>query len=349
MAEIQKSRTVGVVLPEISNLFNMKIVAVFERVLQENGYSVIVTDCQNNLEQEASSVDFLLKKQVDGIINVPIGSSSRHLRPAVEKKVPILLLDRPLEDLNGVASCVLIDNRGAARLGVRRLLQAGHRRIGVLVGSDEVHTAQMRLRGYRDALEEYGVEYDESLVRRCDLTLEGGYRQARRLLKANTGMTAMFLTNYDLTLGALIALNERGVQIPGEMSVVGFDNIMDLSPGVPALADHCQPAPGANWPSGRPADAGPALRRQGRHPHDHHLSRFPKRGRLGGGASRPTVTVSIEKAAVVSRQLFCVSQANTSILQMGVASPGKRTRMNRACWPRLSRETSVTAGRSPEL
>ena len=216
----KKSRTVGVVLPEISNLFNMKIVAVFERVLQENGYSVIVT---------ASSVDFLLKKQVDGIINVPIGSSSRHLRPAVEKKVPILLLDRPLEDLNGVASCVLIDNRGAARLGVRRLLQAGHRRIGVLVGSDEVHTAQMRLRGYRDALEEYGVEYDESLVRRCDLTLEGGYRQARRLLKANTGMTAMFLTNYDLTLGALIALNERGVQIPGEMSVVGFDNIMDLS------------------------------------------------------------------------------------------------------------------------
>lgn len=225
----KKSRTVGVVLPEISNLFNMKIVAVFERVLQENGYSVIVTDCQNNLEQEASSVDFLLKKQVDGIINVPIGSSSRHLRPAVEKKVPILLLDRPLEDLNGVASCVLIDNRGAARLGVRRLLQAGHRRIGVLVGSDEVHTAQMRLRGYRDALEEYGVEYDESLVRRCDLTLEGGYRQARRLLKANTGMTAVFLTNYDLTLGALIALNERGVQIPGEMSVVGFDNIMDLS------------------------------------------------------------------------------------------------------------------------
>ena len=103
----KKSRTVGVVLPEISNLFNMKIVAVFERVLQENGYSVIVTDCQNNLEQEASSVDFLLKKQVDGIINVPIGSSSRHLRPAVEKKVPILLLDRPLEDLNGVASCVL--------------------------------------------------------------------------------------------------------------------------------------------------------------------------------------------------------------------------------------------------
>lgn len=225
----KKSRKVGVVLPEISNLFNMKIISAFERVLQENGYSVVVTDSQNDLEREAGSVDFLLKKQVDGIVNVPIGSSSKHLRPAVESHVPILLLDRPLEDLVGVASCVLIDNREAARMGVRRLLQAGHRRIGVLVGPDEVYTAQMRLLGYREALEEFGVEYDESLVRRCDLTLEGGYQQAQRLAEADTGMTAMFLTNYELTLGALIALNERGVQIPGEMSVVGFDNIMDIS------------------------------------------------------------------------------------------------------------------------
>lgn len=225
----KKSRTVGVVLPEISNLFNMKIVAVFERVLQENGYSVIVTDCQNNLEQEASSVDFLLKKQVDGIINVPIGSSSRHLRPAVEKKVPILLLDRPLEDLNGVASCVLIDNRGAARWGVRRLAPGGHRRIGVLVGSDEVHTAQCACGATGTLWRNTAWSTTRAWCADATSPWRGGYRQARRLLKANTGMTAMFLTNYDLTLGALIALNERGVQIPGEMSVVGFDNIMDLS------------------------------------------------------------------------------------------------------------------------
>ena len=225
----KKSRTVGVVTVERC-VFNMKIVAVFERVLQENGYSVIVTDCQNNLEQEASSVDFLLKKQVDGIINVPIGSSSRHLRPAVEKKVPILLLDRPLEDLKRRGQ--LRAHRQPGRPPGWGCAACSRRATGAL----GCWWARMRctlpkcaLRGYRDALEEYGVEYDESLVRRCDLTLEGGYRQARRLLKANTGMTAMFLTNYDLTLGALIALNERGVQIPGEMSVVGFDNIMDLS------------------------------------------------------------------------------------------------------------------------
>ena len=96
----KKSRTVGMVLPELANLFNMKIVSTIEQMLQKHGYSVIICDSQNSLEQEARSVEFLLNKQVDGIINIPMGNNSKHLRPAVEHNVPILLLDRPLEDLS---------------------------------------------------------------------------------------------------------------------------------------------------------------------------------------------------------------------------------------------------------
>ena len=225
----KKSRTVGMVLPELSNLFNMKIVSVIERILQEQGYSVIICDSQNNLEQEARSVEFLLSKQVDGIINIPMGNSSSHLAPAVERQIPILLLDRPLDKLNDVVSCVLIDNQRAARMAVRRLLDAGHRSIGVVVGPAGVYTAEMRLKGYREALEEYGIPFEERLVARATLTVEGGYRQMRRLLKESKDMTAVFVTNYEMTLGALIALNKEGVQIPQELSIVGFDNIMDLS------------------------------------------------------------------------------------------------------------------------
>ena len=225
----KKSRTVGMVLPELANLFNMKIVSTIEQMLQKHGYSVIICDSQNSLEQEAHCVEFLLNKQVDGIINIPMGNNSKHLRPAVEHNVPILLLDRPLEDLNGVASCVLIDNQSASRGAVRRLLEAGHRRIGVVVGPEGVYTADMRLRGYREALEEYGIAYDETLVARASLTVEGGYRQVKRLLKDPNNMTAVFVTNYEMTLGALIALNKGGIKIPEEISVVGFDNIMDLS------------------------------------------------------------------------------------------------------------------------
>lgn len=225
----KKSRTVGMVLPELSNLFNMKIVSVIERILQEQGYSVIICDSQNNLEQEARSVEFLLSKQVDGIINIPMGNSSSHLAPAVERQIPILLLDRPLDKLNDVVSCVLIDNQRAARMAVRRLLDAGHRSIGVVVGPAGVYTAEMRLKGYREALEEYGIPFEERLAARASLTVEGGYRQMRRLLKESKDMTAVFVTNYEMTLGALIALNKEGVQIPQELSIVGFDNIMDLS------------------------------------------------------------------------------------------------------------------------
>lgn len=225
----KKSRTVGMVLPELSNLFNMKIVSVIERILQEQGYSVIICDSQSNLEQEARSVEFLLSKQVDGIINIPMGNSSSHLAPAVEHQIPILLLDRPLDKLNDVVSCVLIDNQRAARMAVRRLLDAGHRSIGVVVGPAGVYTAEMRLKGYREALEEYGIPFEERLAARASLTVEGGYRQMRRLLKESKDMTAVFVTNYEMTLGALIALNKEGVQIPQELSIVGFDNIMDLS------------------------------------------------------------------------------------------------------------------------
>ncbi len=225
----KKSRTVGMVLPELSNLFTMKIVSAIERVLQEQGYSVIICDSQNNLEQEARSVEFLLSKQVDGIINIPLGNDSKHLAPAIDHNIPILLLDRPLDDLNDVVSCVLIDNQRAARMAVRCLLEAGHRKIGIVVGPAGVYTAERRLEGYQEALKEYGVEYEERLVCRASLTVEGGYRQMRRLLKEAKDMTAVFVTNYEMTLGALIALNKEGVQIPQELSIVGFDNIMDLS------------------------------------------------------------------------------------------------------------------------
>ena len=225
----KKSRTVGVVLPQLADLFNMKIVSVIEQVLQENGYSVILCDCQNSLEQETRCVQFLMKKQVDGIINIPLGNESSHLAPALEREIPILLLDRPLEDLSGKVSCVLIDNRGAARMAVRRLLDAGHRKIGIVVGPQEFYTAEMRLRGYKEALEEYGVPIDPRYIARGGLSVEGGYRQVRRLLKDAQDMTAVFVTNYEMTLGGLIALNKHGVQIPEELSIVGFDNIMDLS------------------------------------------------------------------------------------------------------------------------
>lgn len=222
-----RSRTVGVVIPELSNLFITQIISVMEGVLQEKGYSVMVCDCRSDPERECRAVRFLLEKRVDGLINMPIGAGA-HLEPALEKELPVLLLDRPLPLLANRVSCVLSDNEGAARTAARRLLEAGHRQIGIIVGPTDIFTSQLRLKGYREALEEYGVTPCENLIAYSDYTVQGGYRQICRLLEENKDMTAVFVTNYEMTLGALIALNERGVRIPEELSIIGFDNL-DLS------------------------------------------------------------------------------------------------------------------------
>ena len=223
-----RSRTVGVVIPELSNLFITQIISVMEGVLQEKGYSVMVCDCRSDPERECRAVRFLLEKRVDGLINMPIGAGGTHLEPALEKGLPVLLLDRPLASLAGRVSCVLSDNEGAARTATRRLLEAGHRQIGIIVGPTDIFTSQLRLKGYREALEEYGVAPCENLIAYSDYTVQGGYRQICRLLEENKTMTAVFVTNYEMTLGALIALNERGVRIPEELSIIGFDDL-DLS------------------------------------------------------------------------------------------------------------------------
>lgn len=223
-----RSRTVGVVIPELSNLFITQIISVIEGILQEQGYSVIVCDCRTDEERECRAVRFLLEKRVDGIINMPVCADGRHLFPALEKKLPVLLLDRPLEALDGLASCVLLDNENAAYMATRRLLELGHRRIGIIVGPKEIYTSRTRLKGYRAALREYGVRPEGKWIAYGDYTLKGGYRQICRLLEDPAGMTAVFVTNYEMTLGTLIALNERGIQIPRELSLIGFDN-MDLS------------------------------------------------------------------------------------------------------------------------
>ena len=220
-----RSRTVGVVIPELSNLFITQIVSIVEGVLQERGYSVVICDCRSDEERECRAVQFLLEKRVDAILNMPVCSDGRHLLPALEKGRPIVLLDRPIDALEGQVSCVRIDNESAAALAVNRLLALGHRSIGILAGPREIYTSRMRLKGCRDTLEAHGVEPREELAAFADYTVEGGYRQAARLLREVPDMTALFVSNYEMTLGALIALNERGVRIPQELSLIGFDNL----------------------------------------------------------------------------------------------------------------------------
>ena len=121
--------------------------------------------------------------------------------------------------------CVLVDNVNAAEKAVGMLVEQQHQKIGLIGGPDEVFTARQRMLGYMKALKDHGIAVDEKLICHGDYTIQGGVQAVEELVKENPDMTAVFVTNYEMTMGAVIGLNEMGVSMPEEISLVGFDNL----------------------------------------------------------------------------------------------------------------------------
>lgn len=221
------SRTVGVVIPELGNQFITSIITTMEDILRKHDYAVIVCDCRTDPRREKEAVSFLMHKRVDGIINMPTDTTGEHLKPALDADIPIVLVDRMLKSLSGKVSAVVVDNVDAAEKATRHLLEAGHEEIGLILGNEGIFTTQKRREGYLNAYAEYNIAPREELIRFSDYTLEGGYNQMKALLKLSTPPTAVFVTNYEMTLGSMIALNETACTVPDDISVIGFDK-MDL-------------------------------------------------------------------------------------------------------------------------
>ncbi|MFU0832334.1 MAG: HTH-type transcriptional repressor CytR [Oscillospiraceae bacterium] len=222
-----KSRTIGVVIPELSNVFVTQIITQMEEILRSKGYSIMICDCHTDEQLECEAVRFLIGKMVDGIVNMPVCQDGKHLKPAIDKNIPIVLIDRPIESLAGIADSVLIDNTAASKMAISYLIERGHRDIGIIIGPEQVFTSKQRLKGYFDAFSAHGFTVNQENVFYSDYTVQGGHESMRQLLQ-NRNCTAVFVTNYEMTLGAVIAANEMGLKIPDDISLIGFDN-MEIS------------------------------------------------------------------------------------------------------------------------
>lgn len=220
-----KSKTVGVLIPELNNTFITSIITVLEDRLRQRGYGILVCDSRTDPERQSEAAAFLLNKRVDGLIVMPTGSSGAFLSPALERGVPVVLVDRTLPELDSRAGSVTVNNREIAAASTRRLLACGHREIGIIAGPKEVSTARARLAGYQDAMREGGCPAPGRLTEHGDYTIEGGYAAMERLLLHNPELTAVFIANYEMTVGAMLAINERGIAIPDALSLIGFDNL----------------------------------------------------------------------------------------------------------------------------
>lgn len=236
------TRTIGVVIPELNNTFCAEIITGMEDVLRSHGYATIVCDCRTDKKLEREAVEFLIRRRVDGIINMPVDEEGNHLKRFQKMGKPIVLIDRKIQGID--CDSVLVDNKKAAEDAVRYFIGRGHRNIGIIGGPEEVFTAQERMAGYYKALESAGIPVRESLIWHGDYTIQGGVRGLEELVQNNPEMTAVFVTNYEMTMGAMIGVNELGIRIPEQLSMIGFDNLQFARACNPKLTIVAQPTDG---------------------------------------------------------------------------------------------------------
>ena len=234
-----RTRLIGILIPELNNIFCTEIITEIEDILRNHGYATMVCDCRTDENREKEAVEFLKKRRVDGVIAMPSGNRGKHFSKLKKAGIPVVLLDRKLGDIS--CDYVLVDNQKGAKEAVTRLIEAGHQKIGVITGPEHVFTAKERLLGYYEALKEAGIECEESLVSHNEYTIKGGIKGLRGLVEQNSDMTAVFVANYELTMGVVIEANELGLRIPEELSVIGFDNVEFARACVPKLSIVSQP------------------------------------------------------------------------------------------------------------
>jgi len=223
-----KSKTIGILIPTFESYFSTKYVSYIEDVLQNYQYSAIICDYNKNEELEKAKLEFLLSKNVDGIIILPYEEFENYtdiIKPLVENEVPFVILDKCFENID--CDCLMLDNIEICYNATRLLIEKGHRRIAVIVGLKSSMTTLERLEGYKKALLEHSIPIDEELIffGSARYQAKSGKSSIYSMLELEDKPTAVFVTNYEMTLGAVIAVNEININIPEELSLIGFDDL----------------------------------------------------------------------------------------------------------------------------
>lgn len=234
-----RTKVIGIIIPELNNIFCAEIITEVEDILRGHGYATMICDCRTDEKREEEAVEFLLHRRVDGLILMPSGKKGTYLQNFIRAEKPVVLIDRRLEEIG--CDCVLVDNEGAAKNAVQQLVEAGHKKIGILAGPEGVYTAEERLKGYVLALREAGIPFTDDLVARGDYTISGGTEALKQLVERNPDMTAVFVSNYEMTVGAMIQVNELNRKVPEELSIIGFDNVEFAKASMPRLSIVSQP------------------------------------------------------------------------------------------------------------
>lgn len=238
--KLGKTRTIGLVLPDITNPHFAGIASAIEVACDTAGYMLMLCNTADDPEKELRHLRLLRTQRVAGLILV-LGGVEPGYADAIRKAiaVPAVMVDRNMHGLD--FDSVVLDNRAAGRMVVEYLLRIGHRRIAVVSGQSGISLSVERLAGYREALDEHHIAFDPDLVEDGEFQVEPAYRAAISLLHRRPRPTAIFSTSNHTTVGVMKALADQGFHCPDDVSVAGIDDFEWSSAFAPRLTTAAQP------------------------------------------------------------------------------------------------------------
>ena len=220
-----KSRSIGLIIPDITNPFFAELAREISDIALRNDYTVLLGNSGGLEDNETRIITAFVAKKVDGVVLVPVGSESLEAYQLFSKyHVPCVLVDREIPGMEKCAS-VLSDNETISFSCCELLIGNGSLDIAYIMGPSETYTAQERLKGYKHALQRYGLKYNPELVRKGNYTLESGYAAILEMERTGVRYSAVLCANDLMAMGAIKALRELSYDIPGDKEVIGFDNI----------------------------------------------------------------------------------------------------------------------------
>lgn len=221
-----KSGTLGLILPDLENLFFSSFAQKLELIARSSGYALFIMCNNENKEDDLWLIDQLVSRGVEGLFICP-SNSSLDFEELINKldnlTIPFVMVDRAIADKP--YNKVSFDNEWGSYMAVEYLIKHGHKKIGCIAPPNSRVNGNLRLNGYLKALKDYRLPVDNNLIVEGDYKFLSGYNAAEKLLKNK--LTAIFSCNDMMTLGLMKYINEKGLKVPDDLSIVSYDNVID--------------------------------------------------------------------------------------------------------------------------
>lgn len=236
----KKTTTVGVIIPDISSIFFAELARGIEDIATMYKYNIILCNSDQNKEKEIHLINTLLEKQVDGIVFMGSQITEEHVAEFKRSPVPIVLA--ATFDQEKEIPSVNVDYQQAAYDAVTHLIENGHKEIGMVTGTlDDPVNGYQKFMGYRKAIEKAGLTFNENLVKIGDYTYDSGIEAMNQFLDTEEKPTAIFVATDEMALGVIHGAQDRGLKIPEDLEIIGFDNTRLATMIRPTLSTVVQP------------------------------------------------------------------------------------------------------------